>query len=259
MNNTTPFYNPVGGYGFQASPAGSIYGQVKVPGYTNPLSQEQIKKMRNNGGGFSLKVDQDQINRAICTHRDPATKQHTLIQNADGTVTCTICGATFTPCDNSSKEDVEAAVRLMIDILQSAKMMYLDISDNVCADYFQMIPFIEKAPQLYQIAVDNMRQYDQPAINGQYGSNAFGMLNMITNPMQQNMMGMPMQPGMMQQPMMGGMMPQQTPFMQQQAAMVNGGNPFMAPQAQAPQQATDQQPAQPTANGDTTVQQQFSL
>ena len=103
-----------------------------------------------------------------------------------------------------------------------------------------------------------MRQYDQPAINGQYGSNAFGMLNMITNPMQQNMMGMPMQP-MMQQPMMGGMMPQQTPFMQQQAAMVNGGNPFMAPQAQAPQQAPDQQPAQPTANGDTTVQQQFSL
>ena len=85
------------------------------------------------------------------------------------------------------------------------------------------------------------------------------MLNMITNPMQQNMMGMPMQPGMMQQPMMNGMMPQQTPFMQQQAAMVNGGNPFMAPQTQAPQQATDQQPAQPTANGDTTVQQQFSL
>lgn len=253
--NNNQFYSPFGGYGYQQAPAGMMYGQAKTPKYTNPLSQEKIQKLRNNGGGFSLKVDQDQIDRAICTHRDPATKQHTLVQNNDGTVTCTICGATFTPCDGYTKEEVDKAVRLMTDILQSTKMMYLDISDNVCADYFQMIPFIEKAGQLYQIAVDNMRQYDNPVMNGQYSSNAFGMLNMITNPMQGMGMMPPMQGQFMQQPMMG-MAPQmvpQTPFMQQQAAMV-GGNPF-----QAPTQNTAEQQSAQQAQGTETVQQQFQL
>ena len=63
---------------------------------------------------ISLKVNQDQINRAICTHRDSATKQHTLVKNDDGTVACTICGATFTPCEYS-KEEVDNAVRLITE------------------------------------------------------------------------------------------------------------------------------------------------
>lgn len=248
------FYNnqPMGGYGFQQQPAGVMFQQqVKQPKYTNPLTPEQIAKLRNNGGGFSLKVDQIDLDRAICTHRDPQTHQHTLVQNNDGTVTCTICGSTFTPCDNSTKEDVEKATNLLVDILQTAKMLYLDMPDAVCADFFQMIPFIKKTPQLYQIAVDNMRQYDTPAMQNGYGSNAFGMLGMITNPMQG--MGIGMQPQMQMpmggMPMMGGV--PQTPFMQQQMAMT-AGNPFQSAPAADPN-ATQQQPAQQAPAADTAT------
>lgn len=219
--------------------SGVMYpGNTPQPKYSNPLSQEKIKQYSATGGGFSLKVSQEELDKAVCTHRNPATRDFTLIQNNDGSVTCTICGATFNP-DSIKDDQVQEAVDVILNMLQSSKMMYLDIPEQVCAQYYQMIPFIQKFPQLYKIAVDNYLKY-QGYNNNQvtYGNgNAIQQYNMMTGygyaPV--------MQPMMMNTPVTG-YVPNQAPqainpYAAQQMNMVAGAptvNPFMAPPTTTP-------------------------
>lgn len=241
-------------------PGGYAYPQqqVKQPKFSNPLSPERIAQLRNNGGGFSLQVPKDDIDRSGCTHRDPTTHQWSLNQNPDGSVTCTICGETYFPTEDATAESVNDAVGLVINILQTTKMMYLDIPDNVCREYFQMIPFLKKLPQLYKIAADNFRQYDGTFMGQQQQQSAFNTFNMLTNPMmaqnpmmyqmQMPQMGMPgMQTQQPVQPMMGQPM-------YQAPQMGMNGNPFDA----AGQQSVAA-PQQPTQDNTVTTNKQMQL
>lgn len=69
------------------------YKHFTRPKMTQVLTQEQINKLRNNDGNFDLRLSEEDIFRAICTHKDK-NGQFALIENPDETV-CSICGQTF--------------------------------------------------------------------------------------------------------------------------------------------------------------------
>ena len=179
------------------------YNRPKMPNPTNPLSKEDMALLKQKAPQFSLAISQVDALKAICTHRNEQGEQ--LITNADGTVTCAICGTTFRPV-NATPEAVESIFKQAVDCLETIKIMYMDIPDDVTRAYFQMTPFLEKGPQLYKIATDHFQRYSNPSvIAGNYnaGGNAFALYSAMMNPGAMMGMGMPQQmpygqPGMAQ-------------------------------------------------------------
>lgn len=245
MNNFNNQMNQGYGYGMYPNQPGTQYGQFPTAKMTQPLTPEQIRELRSTGSGFSLKVDPIEILRSHCTHKDNGNIA--LMKNGDGSSTCTICGAKFNLVDKDI-EEVQAVVQAVIDILQSVKTYYLDIPENYVKDYFNMIPYLEKLPQFFEVALHNFAKYENGAFLNQ-NNNMFGfqMLNALTSPGYGQIGG-----GMMTgQPQMG-MAPayQPQPQFVQQPQMAPGYNPFggVQPMNQGyvqPQQPAQQAPAQP--------------
>lgn len=216
------------------------YNRPKMPNPTNPLSKEDMALLKQKAPQFSLAISQVDALKAICTHRNEQGEQ--LITNNDGTVTCAICGTTFRPV-NATPEAVESIFKQAVDCLETIKIMYMDIPDDVTRAYFQMTPFLEKGPQLYKIANDHFQRYSNPSViagNFNNGGNAFALYSAMMNPAAAMGMGMPQQmpygqPGMAPQ---GGM-----PVPDVTMGSTGGVNPFdstspaMANAAQ--QQVTD--------------------
>lgn len=173
--------NGFGGYGYNPN--------QRAPKPTNPLTPEEINILKQKAPQFSLAISQVDGLQAICTHRD--NNGDTLIPNGDGTVTCTLCGTRFRPihADQNTIKDIFQSV---CDVLETTKMMYLDIPDDVTRAFFQMIPFLEKGPQLYKIANDNYNKYNNSILmNRNDGSgNTLALFNALVNPMAMAGMGM---------------------------------------------------------------------
>lgn len=221
MQNQNYFNN--GGYYGQPMAPGQAFG-VPMPkaANTQPLTEDQVKMLRQNDNKFDLKIDQTELLRAICTHKDPINGQSTLISNPDGTYTCTICGATF-PFFEGSVDDVRAAVQNILNIMQTDKALWLDAPEAMTRNFYQLIPLLMKLPAIHEMSVKNFAKYENNANNPMspmgYGYSGFNALqNLMFNPypaygapMQQPMApqyGMPAQQPManqygapMQQPM----------------------------------------------------------
>lgn len=201
------------------------YNRPKMPNPTNPLSKEEMAMLKQKAPQFSLAVSQIDALKAICTHRDAEGEK--LQTNPDGTVTCMICGTTFKPV-NADPETVQQIFRAAVDCLETIKIMYMDIPDDVTKTYFQMTPFLEKGPQLYKIANDHYQRYSGSSVmagNYNNGGNAFAIYSALMNPGMMAGMGMPQQmpygqPGMAQPGMAS------VPDVTMGAA--NGVNPFDA-------------------------------
>lgn len=276
---------PYGGYGQYGMYPGAQYGigfqQRPTPKYTQPLTPEQINRLRTQGNPFKIEVSEDDLLRSACTHRENGTS--TLVyqgtdEKGNEVVQCAICGEKFSMVEYDEKE-LQDAVDTIINLLQTSKTMYLDAPANLISQFYQIIPLLKKFPQLYQIAMNNFNKYEMtlgmnPGMNVA-GGNGFQIMNgMLANPymaMGQTYgqpFGQPMgQPQVMQQPMQQPMMqPQMNPWGYQQQPMQGSmmGNPFMygAPAAQmapAPQPAVPPvAPQQAPAEG-TEVQQTKSF
>lgn len=229
--------------------------------FTNTLTAEEIKSLRQNTEAFSLGLTNEERLRGICFHRDESGKE-TLRENADGTVTCTICGKTFVPVMDLNPESVEGAINNLVDILQTTKMLYLDMPEEAAREYYQIIPLIEKCGKLYEIASKNFIKHEQwqnysfsgnPTTMNLYnmmaGGFAFGGSQYGNPMMQQQQMAAPMGAGPMgSAPIANGYVPMgsngfgytQTPPQAGYQPQVNGyayqpSNPYVqAPQVQAP-------------------------
>lgn len=190
------YYNngvPTGGQqpapGYPGAPANGMYGytygfarpQAKN---TQPLTPDQINALRRNGNAFDMKVSQEDLWAAACTHKEK-NGVSTLIQNADGSWTCTICHETFRMCENS-REEIEAAVNQLIDMLQTSKTVYLDAPDALVQQYYQMIPLLKKFPDLWDRAMKNFAMYEgtSTGVNmmGPGYSGFAAMANLMANP-----------------------------------------------------------------------------
>jgi len=259
------------------------YGQQQFPSMTGymypmqaakaknsqPLTQEQIMKLRRNANALDMRLTDEDLWRAICTHKEKDTGKSTLVANSDGTFTCSICGATFHIVE-LKKEDVAAKVSDLTDILQTIKTIYLDGSEDLIKQFMQILPLLDKVNLLAERAVSNFSMYDSPTnptVQNMPNYNGFNALNNIMmNPFaaQQPMYGYPQQMGYgyPQQPMYQQQPMQQAPMgygYQQpmyQQPVDNGMNPmaYGAPQAPAvpvpapaPQAAQQPQAAAPAA------------
>lgn len=220
MNN----FNNNWGYNNGYNMNGYMYNRPKMPSPTNPLSKEDMALLMQKAPQFSLAISQVDALKAICTHRDKEGDK--LIRNNDGTVTCTICGTTFRPV-NTDADSVKKVFQQAVDCLETIKIMYMDIPDDVTRAYFQMTPFLQKGPQLYEIALDHYNRYsggsNVVAGNFNNGMNAFNMWSMMMNPGAAMGMGMPQQmpygqPGMAQ--------PGASPIPDVTMGGMDGVNPF---------------------------------
>lgn len=258
---------------------------MQMPKQHNNLSSEEIRSLQTHES-FSLRMTSDEKTRSACNHRTEDGSRDSLVMEPDGTYRCTICGAKFMPVEPSTtKEDIQDAVDRVLDILQTTKMLYINMPVEAAKEYYQIIPLIQRIPELFKISADTYRRYEQGS-NWSYNSRNYGaasLYNMMTGGVpypQQNSfdpMGQPYtQPqGYYQQPMnqpvyqanpnvpVGAVAPGVNPFVGQPMAAPQGYQPTMAgfqyqpgmnaPQAapqtgyQAPQQTPSAQPTAPQA------------
>lgn len=220
-----------------------VYGTQPQPRFTQPLTQEMARMLHQQDDRLSVKISQPDMWRNMCTHKKTdGSGQLALVNNPDGSVTCTVCGETFNLIDEGEK-DIENACKKVIDIMQTAKAMFVDIPEEFTKEYFQTMTLISRLPDLYKKAGANFSNYEMytgSAFPVQAGINTFQQLgNMLTvNPMmgQQNMYNPAMQQAMAYpQPYPQGMGQPQfyQPMPNQQV-----------PQGVAPQQPAGYYPAQ---------------
>ena len=191
MAGAAPGYTN-GGYGY-------AYGNPGYPNYgmaytaprpqalnSQPLTQDIVNTLRQDGNEFNMKVDQKELWRAVCTHKDPTNGQSTLVyNNEDGTYTCSICGETFNFFEGNTT-DIDTAVKVLIDMMQTCKTIYLDAPNTMTEQYYQMIPLLRRFSALWKHAINNFSKYENNGnplapINGNYaGFNAINQL--LTNP-----------------------------------------------------------------------------
>lgn len=233
---------------------------MQMPKQHNNLSAEEIKSLQSHET-FSLRMTSDEKTRSACNHRTADGTRDSLIAEPDGTYRCTICGARFAPVEpGTSKEDIQDAVDRVLDILQTTKMLYINMPPEAAKEYYQIIPLIQRIPELFKISADTYGRYENGS-NWSYNGRNFGaasLYNMMTGgmPYQQptsfDPMGQPyQQPGYYQQPMAApqGYQPTMAGFQYQpgmnapQAAPQTG---YQTPQQTQPVQPTAQQPTAPT-------------
>lgn len=186
------------------------YAQVKQPSMNQPLTEEEIKTLNKGGGGFNAQLSTEDLLRSVCTHKRNGA--FTLLNNGDGTLTCTTCHETFPDMD-LDPSFVKETVYNMKGILQAIKTGYIDIPVTAAREFFPIIPLLDKVPALAETAVHNFMQYEQgSAVNTGNAPYSFGALNAI--------MGTPATQPMYQQPMYQTVPVQQPVYQYQQTAPV---------------------------------------
>lgn len=244
---------------------------------TNPAmtNKEDRDLLAKNNNAFSLKIDPVEMAAAHCTHKNPATGEFLTIPNGDGTVTCSHCHKTFNP-DALDSATVRKIVDDMQNVLETCKMLGVDLSNELICQVFQIAPVLAKIPQIFDIAANSFNQYTSQ-FNNVYvpqngGINYTGLYNAMRagspvmpygagyqdpNMYQPYGYQQPMTPFMNQQMMTmpgAGLYADQVPYQQPAMQQPPMNTPIM-PQATAPQQA----PTQPTAPPTATIEQQVKL
>ena len=235
---------------------GYVYGGMAQPmqKFSNPLSADEIKRLQQKGQQFSLNVTEEEMLRGICNHRNAEGTGDTLVFDPiTGEARCTICGYKFKPIEaNVSPEEIKEDVERIVDILQTIKLMYIDLPADAAKEYFPIIPLIEKVPQLFEFAAKNMTKHE--TYNWQYANRNMGavsMFNNLQNIFGAGMMAQPQQMGFnpaMGQPQMGFNPAMGQPGFGYPGASVPGAMPNPAFGGYAPQTAGFQYtPGVPTA------------
>ena len=147
------------------------YAPVNNVEWTQPLTQEEARSLKTTVPAFDiLNVSKEEMIKSHCAHRDPVKKELTLVEAGDGSFVCTQCGEQFNIVD-ISEADAEKYVNGVIDILQTAKTLYVDLPPKTIEAFFQMIPFLKKLPRLYTMAHDTFERVSgSPSVRSAYMS-----------------------------------------------------------------------------------------
>lgn len=240
-------------------PQGSGYqfmGGTQMPTKINNfLSNEEIQKLIQKENQFSLQLTETEVLRGKCNHRSADGLRDTIIEDPiTGVSRCTICGYEFRPLDiQTSPEQIQESCDTILDILQTIKLIFVGMPPEA-AEYFQLIPLIEKLPKLFEYAVKDYAKHervDQYMYNNRNMStmNLFNMLcgtinQQPFNPQPVDPNAAPQQPyGFTAQAPMGAA-PQFNPYMGMGAPMSNGFG-YMGG-GYTPQTTGYQFPGQPT-------------
>lgn len=203
-------------------PQGYAYGPRPQPRCTQPVTAEMSRMLHQNDDILSVKISKTESIKNQCTHKEPGTGRLSLIQNADGSYTCRTCGETFNLITDP-KDEIDKAVKTLIDTMQTIKTMYLDIPEDFTKEFFQSISLIKNLKPLYDRASKNFSMYEGYAGMGYPTSPNINSFQAVGNLMAVN----PMMGVYPQQPVM---YPQQSMAPQQVAPMgYPAPQPGMAP------------------------------
>ena len=213
---------------------GVMYGNRPMPKCTQPVTSEMEKLLKQNNDELDIRISNTDKIKNWCTHKEPGTGRLALVENADGTVTCRVCGERFHMVEDT-EEQVQQTADHMIDILQTIKAMYLDAPEEFIKNYSQTLSMMRMVTNVYKRASNNFGVYEAYSgnlFNANPGYNTFAAANGILgsfnplgyNPMPMNMgYGQPQawpqapqgyypgyqQPGYAQQPQAWPQQPQQ--------------------------------------------------
>lgn len=154
--------------------------QYQPPQMNQLLTPEEMAQLKQNNTGFNINVDPKEITKSLCTHKQNGN--YSIIENNDGTVTCTICGEVFTPRFMDS-EAIDNVLDQVNDIFNTIKLCYTDIPTELGREYMPVMTLVKKLKPLYKIAMNNFNKYtniNQQVPGNQYG-NVFANLNMVTS------------------------------------------------------------------------------
>ena len=209
------------GYGFPQQ--NTMFNGVQpqqMPKRANTLTDEEIKKIQANRTQFTLTITEDEHLRAICNHRTADGMNDALEADPQdpNAVICKICGQRFVPIMTDSPVDyVQSITDEFINLLQTIKIMFVDLPNDAARQFFDIIPLAKKTPELFSIATKNLAKYENYGVYGYQGQGqrAMGLLNNFFNSVGGGGFGFQQaQPVyQQQQPMMG-------------ANPAFGGNPF---------------------------------
>ena len=149
-------------YGASVMPAQTMFKEVQV---TNPMTKEDLELLKPVKNAFNMNIDPVDVARAKCPHKN-ATK---LLINPIGggnMVKCSQCGAEF-DLTIRSKEDIEASVNNLVNFLEQMKLYAVNFDEEFYKDYMMMIPLLRKAPNLYEMAVQNFTEVVRQTSNSQ--------------------------------------------------------------------------------------------
>ena len=121
-----------------------------VQKFNNALTAEEIQRLQQKVQQFSLGITEEEYLRGVCNHRNAEGTADTLvIDPVTGKVRCATCGYEFSPVEpNMTPEELQDDVNRIVDILQTIKLLYIDLPADAARNYFQIIPMLEKIPQL---------------------------------------------------------------------------------------------------------------
>ena len=149
-------------YGASVMPAQTMFKEVQV---TNPMTKEDLELLKPVKNEFNMNIDPVDVARAKCPHKN-STK---LLINPIGggnMVKCSQCGAEF-DLTIRSKEDIEASVNNLVNFLEQMKLYAVNFDEEFYKDYMMMIPLLRKAPNLYEMAVQNFTEVVRQTSNSQ--------------------------------------------------------------------------------------------
>lgn len=164
------------GTGYNYNPG----GRVEIQKRENPLTQEEIQRLMKKENMFSLQLTETEKLKACCNHMKQDGISDALSDAPDGRVFCNICQYTFKALDANftDRQTIEEATESIIDILQTIKLIYINMPKDVMREYFQIIPLIEKIPKLFDYAVNNFAKYG--AYNAyNYNDRNIGAMNLF--------------------------------------------------------------------------------
>lgn len=199
------------GFGFPQQPQMVFNGvqPQQMPKRNNTLTDEEIKKIQANRTQFTLAISEDEHLRAICNHRTADGLNDALETDPEdpNVVVCKVCGQKFTPIMTDSPADyVQNITDEFINLLQTIKIMFVDLPNDAARQFFDIIPMAKKTPELFSMAAKNLAKYENYGMYGyqNQSQSAMGLLNNFMNMMgsgnafgyqqaqpvyQQNMMG----------------------------------------------------------------------
>jgi len=211
------------------------------------LSKEEIAKLKSKNKSWSLQLTEDEVLTEMCSHKDPDTGDISIVDNHDGTVTCAICGETFSLVNDLSDEEVQNICDDFNDVWQTSKTNYGSMPIQAGRAFYKMGALAKKVPQFYKLGQESRKQWNHSTmVEANRGANAFAQLSMLLNPMMAG--GYGGYPGMA--PAAPGMAPGAAPMGYGPAPTAPMGYapaPGMAPGAAAPAAAPQGYAAAPVA------------
>ena len=148
------------------------------------LSKEEIAKLKSKNKSWSLQLTEDEVLTEMCSHKDPDTGNISIVDNHDGTVTCSICGETFSLVNDLTDEEVQNICDDFNDVWQTSKTNYGSMPIQAGRAFYKMGALAKKVPKFYKLGQESRKQWNHSSmVEANRGANAFAQLSMLLNPM----------------------------------------------------------------------------